>query len=46
MKRNLLFLMLLGLGLSACKKEETVSKDLQISQTSSIVLKGHNYEVH
>lgn len=37
--------MLLGLGLSACQKEEAIKTSLEINENSTLNLKGKIYEV-
>lgn len=45
MKRNILFLTLLGLGLSACKKEEIAKLEPESTEKNYLIVNGETYSV-
>lgn len=45
MKRNLLLYLLLGLGLSACNKDDSAKPNTELTQENTVLIKGEEYTV-
>lgn len=45
MKRNILLSILLGLGLSACNKDDSVRPDTEIINENIVSIKGEEYDI-